>query len=172
MLKVRIKKLDENAKLPTRGSSSAAGFDLYALNSEAIRGGTTKLIHTGIAIEIPEGYFGAIYARSGLATKKGLRPANCVGIIDSDYRGEVMVALHCDNSSTKWIHQAQAGPEDEKPVVHSECTYDKDSCQHVEAGERIAQLIIQKYEAIEFAEVDELSDTQRGDKGFGSSGSK
>jgi dUTP pyrophosphatase len=147
MLKVRIKKLDENAKLPTRGSSSAAGYDLYSLNSVVLGQGETALVHTGLAVEIPEGYFGAIYARSGLATKRGIRPANCVGVIDSDYRGEILVALHSDN-----IYE------------------NKMDTEIIEEGERIAQLVIQNYEQIDFEEVDDLSDTSRGGGGFGSTG--
>ena len=95
-------------------------------------------------MEIPDGYFGAIYARSGLATKQGLRPANCVGVIDSDYRGTIMVALHNDSNE----------------------------CQHLESGTRVAQIIIQKYETAYFVEEDDLSETERGEKGFGSSGDK
>lgn len=107
------------------------------------------MIKTGIAIEIPEGYFGAIFARSGLATKQGLRPANCVGVIDSDYRGEIIVALHNDTSS-------EFGFIDLKKVIHK--------------GDRIAQLVILPYLSIDFIEVNELSDTVRGDGGFGSTG--
>lgn len=144
MLEIRVKKLNDGASLPKRGSKSAAGFDLYALNSETIDKGQTVIIHTGLALEIPEGYFGAIYARSGLATKKGLRPANCVGVIDSDYRGEVMVALHNDSGEIK----------------------------EVERGERVAQLVVQKFEELIFSECDELGTTKRGEDGFGSTGSK
>lgn len=98
-MRLNIKKLDPTAILPTRGSEYSAGLDLYSLPSAGtigIAGNDTEMIRTGLAIEIPKGYFGAIYARSGLATKQGLRPANCVGVIDSDYRGEVKVALHND----------------------------------------------------------------------------
>lgn len=141
-MKLKVKKLTETALLPTQGSASAAGFDLYADASEIIAPGTTEKIRTGIAIEIPEGYFGAIYARSGLATKKGLRPANCVGVIDSDYRGEVIVALYNDSNSIA----------------------------RVQAEERIAQIVIQPYPEIEIEEVEELSVTDRGSGGFGSTG--
>ena len=103
--------------------------------------GTMK-IHTGLAMEIPRGYFGAIFARSGMATKRGLRPANCVGVIDSDYRGEIIVALRNDS----------------------------DSEQVITSGERIAQIVIMPYLPIEFNEVNSLEDTERGDGGFGSTG--
>lgn len=144
--KIKIKKLNENATIPKRGSDYAAGYDLYACtdvkNGVKIWGGETYKISTGIAIEIPNGYFGAIFARSGLATKNGLRPANCVGVIDSDYRGEIIVALHNDSV-------------DEYTV--------KD-------GERIAQLVIMPYLDVEFIETDILDETDRGSGGFGSTG--
>ena len=138
---VPIKKLDSEATLPTYGSEYAAGADLYACTTEAItfEPGETKLIKTGLA-----GYAGLIYARSGLATKKGLAPANKVGVIDADYRGEVMVALHNHNTI---------------PVS-------------IEPKERIAQLVITPYLTAHFEETDQLSDTVRGEGGFGSTGSK
>lgn len=144
MEKIRIKKLNENAFIPTRGSQYSAGYDLYAcINSPVtILPHTTEKIGTGLAIEIPEGYFGAIFARSGLATKEGLRPANCTGVADSDYRGEYIVALHNDTDETKLIMP----------------------------NERIAQLVIMPYLSVEFEEVTELTDTERGDGGFGSTG--
>lgn len=144
-MNINIKLLNENAKIPTRGSAAAAGYDLYAASDSSIKiyPHDTVKVDTGIAIEIPEGFFGGIYARSGLATKKGLRPANCVGVIDSDYRGPIIVALHNDT-----------------PEV-----------QIIEAGDRIAQLIIQPYLNVDFNVVDELTDTARGNGGFGSSGS-
>ena len=132
------------AKLPTYGSEYAAGADLYALSEHAVRIGAneTAIVHTGLAAEIPEGYVGLIYARSGLATKKGLAPANKVGVIDSDYRGEIRVALH----------------------NHSK--YE----QSIEPYERIAQLVIAPYIAAEYEEAEELSETVRGEGGFGSTG--
>lgn len=141
---INVKKTCKDAKLPTRGSEYAAGYDLYAciLPSICVPSGSTVRIGTGIALEIPDGYFGGIYARSGLATKKGLRPANCVGIIDSDYRGEVVVSLHNDSNEE----------------------------QIITPNERIAQLIIQPYENVEFNEVSELNETVRGNGGFGSTG--
>ncbi len=142
-MNMQIKKLITNAIVPTKGSKEAAGNDLYADTDYVIPPGTTKMIHTGIAIAVPKGYFGAIYARSGLAVKQGLRPANAVGVIDSDYRGEVIVALHNDSKED----------------------------QHISPGTRIAQLIIQPYQDIEFTVVNELDDTDRGDGGFGSTGS-
>ena len=141
---VRIKKLDDRAVIPTYGSAYSAGADLYAIADEdiTIMPGETVLIHTGLSMEIPVGYVGLIYARSGLASKKGLAPANKVGVIDSDYRGEFMVALH--NHST---------------ISHT-----------VSHGERIAQLVLMPYLAAEFVETDSLSDTDRGAGGFGSTG--
>ncbi len=143
---VRVKKLRENAILPTYGSAFAAGADLYAAIDAPmeIAPGETKLIPTGLAFEIPEGFAGFVYARSGLATKRGLAPANKVGVIDSDYRGEVMTALH--------NHGKEA--------------------QTVEPGERIAQMVIAPYITAKFILSDELDDTARGEGGFGSTGRK
>ena len=143
-ISMNIKKLDDKAILPTYGSEWAAGADLYACENAEIKlaPGETRLIHTGLAFEIPEGLVGLVYARSGLASKRGLAPANKVGVIDSDYRGEVMVALH--NHST--VEQSVA------------------------PGERIAQIVFTPYYAAEFTEVEELSDTVRGPGGFGSTG--
>ena len=143
---VKIKKLKEAAVLPKYGSAEAAGADLYACLDEAvtIEPGATVLIPTGLAMEMPQGYVGLIYARSGLATKAGLAPANKVGVVDSDYRGEIMVALH--NHS-------------DKPAT-------------VNAEERVAQMVFTPYVAAEFAVVDELDTTDRGAGGFGSTGSK
>lgn len=139
---MKIKLLDSNAKLPTRGSAGAAGYDLYASKSCIIEPGQCVLVHTGVSLEIPEGFWGGIYARSGLATKRGLRPANCVGVIDSDYRGEIMVALHNDSSSI----------------------------QQINAGDRIAQLVFHQVWLDGWQVVDELTDTNRGEGGFGSTG--
>ena len=143
---LRIKKLRDNAQMPTYGSEYAAGADMYAAIDEAvtIQPGETKFIPTGLAFEIPEGYAGFIYARSGLASKKGLAPANKVGVVDADYRGEVMVALH--NHGTE--------------------------AQSVEAGERIAQMIIAPFVTVNYIFSDELDDTVRGAGGFGSTGRK
>ncbi len=141
---VNIKKLKENAFIPTREHNGDAGYDLYACLDKPIiiKPGTTEKIPTGISIEIPDGYFGAIFARSGLATKHGLRPANCVGVCDAPYRGEYIVALHNDGCN-------------ELTITH---------------GDRIAQLIVVPFMNIEFCEVQELSDTERGCGGFGSTG--
>lgn len=143
---VNIKKLSENAIIPTRGSKEAAGMDLYACTSDRIMimPHETVMVHTGIAIELPICTFGAIFPRSGLASKKGLAPANKVGVIDSDYRGECMVALHNHSNAP----------------------------QTIEPMERIAQLVVIPYLPVEFTEVDELSDTDRGNGGFGSTGKK
>ena len=143
---VNIKKLHEKAVVPTYGSAFAAGADLYACEDApvTVAPGETKLVHTGIAMEIPTGLVGLIYARSGLASKRGLAPANKVGVIDSDYRGELMVALH--NHGTV--------------------------AQTVEVGERIAQLVLAPYYAAEFTVVDSLDNTARGAGGFGSTGTK
>lgn len=156
-MNVKVKLLNDKAKMPFKGSEEAAGFDLCAcLNEECnsspyfedkinklhIFPHKTEKIHTGIAIEIPKGYFGGIYARSGLATKYGLRPANCVGVIDSDYRGEIIVALHNDTDTIKTITD----------------------------GERIAQLVVQPYLNCSFTSVENLDKTKRGNGGFGSTG--
>ena len=143
---VRIKKLSEGATVPTYGTDFSAGADLYNLTDAAVtvEPHKTVLIKTGLAVEIPEGYCGLIFARSGLATKRGLAPANKVGVIDADYRGEVMVALH----------------------NHT------DLPQTVEAGERVAQLAILPFLKAEFEVAEELSETVRGEGGFGSTGKK
>ncbi len=141
-MKIRIKKLSEKATIPTFGSPCSAGADLYSSEEVMIMPGQTTMVKTDIAVEIPEGYFGGIFARSGLATKAGLRPANCVGVIDSDYRGEIIVALYNDSRHMR----------------------------AVEKGERIAQLVIMPYLNTEFEEVEELSETQRQSGGFGSTG--
>lgn len=143
-MKLRIKKLDPRAITPTYGTEYSAGADLYALLDEptVIAAHSTKIINTGIAIEIPEGYCGLIFARSGIATKRHLAPANKVGVIDADYRGEVKVALHNHSSEDATV----------------------------EPGERIAQLAVIPFLSATFEEVDELSDTERGAGGFGSTG--
>lgn len=144
MSRVKIKRLNEMAIIPTRGSKEAAGYDLYAAIPESIRINPheTVKVGTGLAFELPKGTFGAIFPRSGYATKFGLRPANCVGVCDSDYRGEYIVAIHNDS----------------------------DFIQAINPGERIAQLILMPYIPMIFKEVDELSDTKRGAGGFGSTG--
>lgn len=144
-MEINIKLLNKNAKVPTRGSEYAAGYDLYAATDYDIEIAphSTVKIGTGISVELPNGTFGAIFARSGLATKKGLRPANCVGVCDSDYRGEYIVPMHNDT----------------------------DEVMTIASGERIAQLIVMPFVGIEFNIVDELTETKRGDGGFGSTGS-
>ena len=144
---INIKKTDENAKIPTYGSEFAAGADLYAVihneeNKVEILPGETAFVDTGIAMEIPEGYVGLIYARSGLACKQGLAPANKVGVIDSDYRGNIMVALYNQSNEVRTVSE----------------------------GDRIAQIIIQPVEQFGFKVKENLSDTVRGNGGFGSSG--
>lgn len=144
-MRIKIRKTIPDASLPSRGSDAAAGYDLYAYTDgrdREIPPHSTRLVATGLQVEIPDGYFGAIFARSGLATKRSMRPANCVGVIDSDYRGEVMVALHNDSNAY----------------------------QKITHGERVAQLVIMPYLSVEFEEVDELSATGRGSGGFGSTG--
>ena len=145
-MKVKIKKLSEGATVPTYGTEYSAGADLYNLkeNAVTVEPHKTVLIKTGIAVEIPEGYCGLIFARSGLATKRGLAPANKVGVIDADYRGEVMVSLH----------------------NHT------DEPQTVDGGERVAQLAIVPFLKAEFELSEELSETVRGEGGFGSTGRK
>ena len=142
---MRIKRLSEKAIVPTKGSEEAAGYDLYAVLDEdkvIICPHKTVMIDTGWIMKIPKGHFGAIFARSGIAVKQGLRPANCVGVIDSDYRGPVKVALHNDTEEDQIVTQ----------------------------GERIAQLVIMPYNSIEFTEVENLDETTRGTGGFGSTG--
>ena len=148
---IKIKKITPDAIMPTRGSEYAAGWDLYANSYEGIKSDNWSLIippkstikiGTGFAIAIPNGCFGGIYARSGLATKQGLAPANKVGVIDSDYRGEVIVALYNHSDLPMTIHK----------------------------GDRIAQLVVQEYLPFNLLETDELDDTERGESGFGSTG--
>ncbi len=143
---IKVKKLTDEAVIPTLGSRAAAGADLYSAEKEdvVIMPGETKFIGTGLAVEIPDGYVGLVYARSGLACKRGLAPANKVGVIDSDYRGEVKVAL------------LNHGKEPQK----------------VEKGERIAQMVVAPYLSAVYEEAEELSDTERGEGGFGSTGRK
>ncbi len=143
---VKIVKLQQNAHIPTYGSADAAGADLYACIDEAVTilPSQTVLIPTGLSMEIEQGFAGFIYARSGLATKRGLAPANKVGVIDSDYRGQVMVSLH----------------------NHT------DRPQTVEPGERVAQMVFAPVYQAQFCEVDALQDTERGTGGFGSTGTK
>ena len=143
---VKIVKLQQNAHIPTYGSADAAGADLYACIDEAvtIQPSQTVLIPTGLSMEIEQGFAGFIYARSGLATKRGLAPANKVGVIDSDYRGQVMVSLH--------NHTGQP--------------------QTVEPGERVAQMVFAPVYQAQFCEVDALQNTERGTGGFGSTGTK
>ena len=141
---IKYKKLNEYAHEPTRGSIDAAGYDLYAAIAKpvTIQPHQTEKIGTGLACALPISTFGAIFARSGLATKQGLRPANCVGVCDSDYRGEYIVALHNDT----------------------------DTEQTINPGDRIAQMVLLPYVGMEFEEVGDLDDTARGEGGFGSTG--
>lgn len=144
---VKILKLKEDSKIPTRGSSQAAGYDLYALldtESISIMPHETVKIGTGIAIELPELTFLGIFARSGIATKEGLRPANCVGVVDSDYRGEIIVSIHNDSNEIRKITNY----------------------------ERIAQAVVLPYISVDFELADSLNTTKRGDNGFGSTGVK
>lgn len=143
---IKIKKLDDRAVIPTYGSDFSAGCDLYAVTDQDIdiKPSETVMIHTYLSMEIPVGYAGLIYARSGLASKKGLAPANKVGVVDADYRGEIMVALHNHSNDTQTISN----------------------------GERIAQLVITPFLKASFIETDELSETVRGAGGFGSTGQR
>ena len=144
---VKIKKLREDAVLPKYGTPYAAGADLYACMDEdslTIESGETKFVHTGLAVELPEGTVGLVYARSGLAMKRGIAPANKVGVVDSDYRGEIMVAMH----------------------NHSNVP------QTIEKGERVAQFVIAPYYTADFELVDNLAESGRGTGGFGSTGTK
>lgn len=146
IVKVKIKRLNKYAIIPTKGSKDAMGMDLYAAMEDddvvIIPPHETRIIGTGLSIELPQGTFGAIFARSGLASKQGLRPANCVGACDSDYRGEYKVALHND----------------------------LDEPTHITRGDRIAQLSVLPFIPVNFEETDELSETERGNGGFGSTG--
>ncbi len=144
MMKVNVKKLNEHAKLPAYGSEFAAGADLYAAEGAEIPAGETRFVHTGVAVELPAGTVGLVYARSGLASKQGLAPANKVGVIDCDYRGEIIVALH--------NHGKEA--------------------RSVSIGDRVAQLVVAPYYVCEFEEAEALSSTVRGIGGFGSTGTK
>lgn len=143
-MEIKVKKLNDLAKIPTRGSDAAAGYDLYAAipYDIEISPHSTIKIGTGLSFELPEKTFAAIFARSGIATRRGLRPANCVGVIDSDYRGECIVALHNDT----------------------------DEVMTVGANERIAQIVLLPYIEMNFKETTELSETERNDGGFGNSG--
>lgn len=144
-MNLKIKKLSDNAVIPTYGSEYAAGADLYSCEGElTFEPGETKVVHTGLAMEIPVGYVGLIYARSGIATKRGLAPANKVGVIDSDYRGEIMVALHNHSNES----------------------------QTIAASERIAQIVITPFLTVNYIESETLDETDRGVGGFGSTGTK
>ena len=139
---MKIKLLSNLATIPTRGSEYAAGYDLYAHEGATIKPHETAKVGTGVAIQPPKDTFGAVFARSGLAAKQGLRPANCVGVCDYDYTGEYIVALHNDSNEERTI----------------------------EAGERIGQVVFIPYVNVSFVEVDELEETERGAGGFGSTG--
>jgi dUTP pyrophosphatase len=143
-MNIEIKRLTETARIPERGSSLAAGYDLFADIAEdiTIAPHTTVMIGTGVAVAIPEGYFGGIFARSGLSAKEGLRPANCTGVVDADYRGEIKVALHNDGNNAKIV----------------------------ESGQKIAQMVVLPFLNVTFEEVSQLDETERGSGGFGSTG--
>ena len=144
MKTVNVKRIRDNAVIPAKGSGSAAGYDLYACMDKPvfIRPSETVMIGTGLALELPDGTFGAVVARSGIAVKRGLAPANKIGVIDSDYRGECMVALHNHSAETQWVNP----------------------------DERIAQLLVLPYVDVDFVESKDLSETERGEGGFGSTG--
>lgn len=141
-MNVCVKKLQRNAKLPQYGTPHSAGADLYACEGTDIPAGETRFVHTGIAVELPAGTVGLVYARSGLACKQDLAPANKVGVIDCDYRGEIVVALHNHGKETRTVA----------------------------AGDRVAQLVVCPYYSCEFEETERLSETVRGEGGFGSTG--
>ena len=144
-MEIKVIKLRSEAKLPFFGSEAAAGADLYACTGKgeiSIAPGETAMAGTGIAAAIPEGYFGGVFARSGLASREGLRPANCVGVIDADYRGEIIVALHNDSDQLRTVHD----------------------------GDRIAQLVIMPCMAVNYRLSESLDETERGEGGFGHSG--
>lgn len=143
-MRIQVKKLRPDAVLPAAGSAYAAGYDLYACIDAPVEipPHATAMVGTGLSIAVPVGWFGAVFARSGLASRQGLRPANCVGVCDSDYRGEYIVALHNDSEETRTVSP----------------------------GDRIAQLVILPHMTAEFEEAEELSSTERGAGGFGSTG--
>ena len=143
-MKIRFKKLSPGAIVPTKASDGAAGYDLYNLPGAdvMIPGRSTKMLRTGIAMEIPEGYMGLVFARRGMASKRGLAPANKVGVIDSDYRGEIMVAMHNSMLTEQWVGE----------------------------GERMAQICFVPVMQAELEECDSLDETARGSGGFGSTG--
>lgn len=141
-MKIKIKKLDERAIIPTSGTKYSAGYDLYLLEDVTINPHQNGKCPTGLAMEIPEGYFGAIFARSGLASKKSIRPSNCVAVIDSDYRGEITIVLHNDSNEAVTLNK----------------------------NDRVAQIVIMPYLSVDFEQVDNLSETQRSSGGFGSTG--
>ncbi len=143
-VKVRFRRVSSLAHVPTRGSEKAAGYDLYAAIDTPVRilPHQTVQIDTGLQFEIPDGYFAAIYARSGIAAREGLRPANCTGVCDSDYRGNYIVALHNDSETIRIVSP----------------------------GERIAQMVVMPYLSVSFEESGTLSETERGAGGFGSTG--
>ncbi len=143
-MRIKVKRVSPTALLPTQGSKYAAGYDLYADLTEDLKIAphTTVIVDTGLQMELPEGYFAGIFARSGIATREGLRPANCVGVCDSDYRGNYMVAIHNDSETERTVTR----------------------------HEKIAQMIVLPYLPLEFEEVAQLSDTDRGAGGFGSTG--
>ena len=143
---LKIKKLRPGARIPSQGSAQSAGYDLYACLEESvvIAPGETKGIGTGLSMALPEGWFAGIFARSGLAVKQGLRPANCVGVCDADYRGEYIVPLFNDSAVPRTV----------------------------EDGERVAQLILLPCASLSFEETEELPGTDRGAGGFGSTGTK
>ena len=146
-MEMNIKKLHEDSIIPTKGTNESAGYDLYAYldkDKVSLNPGETKMINIGISLEIPKGYFAGIFARSGIASKRNLRPANCTGVIDSDYRGELRVPIYNDS----------------------------DKVQYIENKERVAQMIILPYLDVEFNIKDELSESNRSDEGFGSTGTK
>ena len=143
-MNINIKLINSIAIMPTRGSTDAAGYDLYTYESGDINPNETVKFHTGISMEIPKGFVGLVFARSGLGINHGIVPSNCVGVIDSDYRGEIMVALH----------------------NHSNETYS------VKENERVAQIVIVPFLSVEFNKVTELTNTERGVRGFGSTGKK
>lgn len=145
-LKVNFKKLSPEAQVPTYGTEGAACFDLYALQDAVVRGGSATTVHTGVAVEVPPGHVMLVFSRSGMGYNHALRLSNCVGVIDSDYRGEVVARLHQDS-------------------------VDPARKYRIKAGDRVAQALIVPIPTIELVEVKELGSTSRGTKGFGSTGS-
>lgn len=180
---MKIKRLTETAQIPKRSSEGAAGFDLFA---DFVEGEFTKTedgkviaasgknlkIHTGVSMAIPHGYVGLVFARSGLACKQGLRPANCVGVIDEDYRGEIIVNLYNDINIEHILDNLSEGDAKKMLPLEDVIKAIHEDFAEITIGDKVAQIVFVQYLAEDFEEVDELDETERGEGGFGSTGTK